>query len=113
MKLKNLFAPDKKEVEQTTASLPEEVCCGQHEICEKEELLKSFRRPVEYYDDHELDLFRGRQAASYTDDEVGQFAEVLHTMWESDVPGWLRSLQLRGIELPEVLRDEVILLVSS
>ena len=33
--------------------------CGQHEICEKESLLAAVSKKVEYYDDEELDRFRG------------------------------------------------------
>ena len=35
-------------------------CCGQHEICEKESLLAAVSKKIEYYDDEELDRFRGR-----------------------------------------------------
>ena len=34
-------------------------------------------------------------------------------MREEEVAGWARSLQLRGIELPEEVRDEVILIVEE
>lgn len=34
-------------------------CCGQHEICEKESLLAAVSKKIEYYDDEELDRFRG------------------------------------------------------
>jgi hypothetical protein len=34
-------------------------------------------------------------------------------MRESDVVGWLKSLQLRNIELPEQLRDEALLIVQE
>lgn len=112
MKLKNLFQPDKK------ASYPlegkeEEICCGEHEVCEKDLLRKAASQAIEYYDDEELDKFQGRNSDSYDNDDVEMFSEILHTMWESDVKGWLRSLQLRGIELPNQLKDEVILIINS
>ena len=37
-------------------------CCGQHEVCEKESLLAALSRQIEYYDDEELDRFRGRKS---------------------------------------------------
>ena len=37
-------------------------CCGQHEICEKESLLAAVSKKVEYYDDEELDRFRGHSS---------------------------------------------------
>ena len=34
-------------------------CCGQHEICEKKPACRC-QQKIEYYDDEELDRFRGR-----------------------------------------------------
>jgi hypothetical protein len=68
---------------------------------------------VEYYDDEELDRFRGRPSDSYTDAEVEEFREVLYTCHEEEVAGWSRSLQLRGIELPDELKDELFLIVGE
>ena len=88
-------------------------CCGQHEVCEKESLLAAVSKEVEYYDDEELDRFAGRRADSYDMRETDEFEEILTTLRSEDVAGWVRSLQLRGIELPEALRDEVILIVGE
>ena len=88
-------------------------CCGQHEVCEKESLLAAVSKAVEYYDDEELDRFAGRRADSYDMRETDEFEEILTTLRSEDVAGWVRSLQLRGIELPEALRDEVILIVGE
>lgn len=88
-------------------------CCGQHEVCEKESLLAAVSKAVEYYDDEELDRFAGRRADNYDREETDEFEEILTTLRSEDVAGWVRSLQLRGIELPEALRDEVILIVGE
>lgn len=88
-------------------------CCGQHEVCEKESLLAAVSKAVEYYDDEELDRFAGRRADSYDMHETDEFEEILTTLRSEDVAGWVRSLQLRGIELPDALRDEVILIVGE
>ena len=88
-------------------------CCGQHEVCEKEEMLKALSRGVEYYDDEDLDMYRGRRADSYTDDEAEDFRDVLFTMKESDVAGWVRSLQMRGIELPPDVREEALFVLQG
>lgn len=92
---------------------PPQECCGQHEVCEKESLLAAVSREIEYYEDEELDAFRGRAASAYSEAEVEQFREVLYTMREDDVAGWVRSLQLRGVELPDELKDEVFLIVGE
>ena len=62
------------------------LCCGQHLVCEK----YSPTDKIIYYDDEELDAFKGRAADSYTPAEVEQFEEVLTTMRPDEVPGWVR-----------------------
>ena len=88
-------------------------CCGQHEICEKESLLAAVSKEIEYYEDEELDRFRGREGDAYLPDEIDEFREVLYTMREDEVAGWVRSLQLRQVELPDDLKDEVCLIVGE
>lgn len=88
-------------------------CCGMHEVCEKESLLAAVSKEVEYYEDEELDRFRGRDGADYSGDEIDEFRYVLETMREDEVAGWCRSLQLRGVALPEALKDEVIMIVGE
>lgn len=88
-------------------------CCGQHEVCEKESLLAAVSRQIEYYDDEELDSFRGRTSDSYTDAEIEEFSNILYTMHDDEVAGWVRSLQLRAVELPDQLKDEVFLIVGE
>jgi hypothetical protein len=89
------------------------VCCGQHAVCEKELLMKAAAEPIDYFDDEELDRFRGRRGDSYTAAEEEEFRDVLYTTLTREVGDWLRSLQLRGIELPEGVRDEALLLMEK
>ena len=88
-------------------------CCGQHEICEKESLLAAVSKKIEYYDDEELDRFRGRPSNGYNEEEVEEFREIMYTCKEDEVAGWSRSLQLRGVELPDELKDELFLIVGE
>ena len=88
-------------------------CCGQHETCEKESLLAALSKDVEYYDDEELDRFKGREADGYSAEETDEFRDVLYTMRDVEVAGWVRSLQLRGVELPDGVKDEVLLIVGE
>ena len=88
-------------------------CCGQHEVCEKDSLLAAVSKKNQYYDHEELDQFIGKEANAYTDEETNQFRDVLYTMQDIDVAGWVRSLQLRGIELPDDLKDEVFLIIGE
>lgn len=86
-------------------------CCGQHEVCEKESLLAAISKDIVYYNDEELDRFRGKTA--YSEAEVEEFREVLYTMRSDEVAGWARSLQLRQINLPDEIKDEVFLIVGE
>ena len=88
-------------------------CCGQHETCEKDSLLAAVSKQVEYYNDEELDRFRGVESCDYQPDEIEEFREVLYTMKDDEVAGWVRSLQLRSVELPDELKDEVFLIVGE
>ena len=88
-------------------------CCGQHEVCERDSLLAALSKEIEYFDDEELDRFQGRSSDDYSEEETDEFREVLSTMRSEDVPGWVRSLQLRAVELPDGLKDEVVMIVGE
>ncbi len=65
-----------------------------------------------YYDDEELDEFRGRDADSYTEAEVDLFREVLLTLRRDELLAWEAALRERRLALPSQLRDELILLLE-
>lgn len=88
-------------------------CSGDNAMCEQECTLKAAVSPIEYFDDEELDDYKGRPSDSYSDDEEAQFAEVLETLRPEDVKPWGRSLTLRGINLPDGIKDEYIMLASK
>ena len=75
--------------------------------------MEDLKEEPDYYDDEELDDYRGRASDAYTAAEVEQFEEVLTTMRPDEVHGWLRSLQLRGVALPDALKDEAYMIVSE
>lgn len=83
-------------------------CNGENTKCEQECMMEAATKEIEYYDDEELDQFKGRASDEYSEEEVGQFSEVLYTMKPNEVAGWNRSLILRGINLPNSIKDEVI-----
>lgn len=88
-------------------------CCGMHITCEKDSLLASVSPGIEYFDDEELDAYAGRPADGYTDEETEQFRDVLLTLRPDDIAAWGRSVQLRGITLPAVVREELLMIVSE
>lgn len=67
----------------------------------------------QYFEDEELDAYRGTPADAYTAEQEEQFAEVLHTLQEEEVADWLHALSLRGVELPAALRDEAVMLMKG
>ncbi len=87
-------------------------CCGQHLVCERETLLQTNAK-IEYYDDEELDALAGIPAERYTEAQAQQIEQVFSTLQEKDVPGWVRSMQLRNIALPATVREEALLIVRE
>lgn len=88
-------------------------CCGQHAVCERDSLIAAASKAIEYYDDEELDAYRGMPSDKYAEGAVEEFRDVLYTLQEAEVAGWIRSLQLRGINLPDTLKDEAFLIVGE
>ena len=85
-------------------------CCGEHLVCERETLLQT-NAEIIYYDDEELDALAGIAAEDYTKEQYQMIREVFETLKASDVPGWVRSIQLRNIQLPLDIREEALLIV--
>lgn len=88
-------------------------CTPDNVMCEQECMLKAATEPVEYFDDEELDVYKGRASNSYNEEETTQFAEVLETLKANEVKAWNRSLILRGINMPDGIKDEYISLADS
>lgn len=85
-------------------------CCGEHLVCERETLLQT-QAEIVYYDDEELDVLAGIEAQNYTLEQAEQIREVFHSLKEYDVAGWVRSMQMRNIQLPMDVREEALLIV--
>jgi hypothetical protein len=88
-------------------------CCGRHQVCEKNSLMAAVSKKIEYYDDEELDCYIGVSPDEYTPEQTDRFRDIFYTMQNTDVAGWMRSLQIRGISLPNELKDEVFLVMSE
>lgn len=110
--LKKATEKDESPASQNEVPTDDSGCCGAHEVCEKDSLLNT-QNKFEYYDDEELDQFAGMKSEEYSETDIEEFCKVFYTMRETDVVGWLKSLQLRNIELPEQLRDEALLIVQE
>ena len=88
-------------------------CCGTHDVCPSEMMLKHMNDPIEYYDDEELDAFKGRDSSDYSDDELEQWRDVLYTLKHDELLAWERSIKKRGIQLPDVIKEELISMHNS
>ncbi len=88
-------------------------CDGTDDKCEQVCMMEAATKEIEYYDDEELDRFRGKEPDQYTDKEVEEFANVLYTMQSHEVKEWNRSLILRQINLPNQIKDEVITMIEG
>ena len=99
-------------VEENDASAATE-CCGMHAVCEKDSLLAAAGKEIEYYDDYELDEYGNAPSSEYSDEALERFEEVFYTLRPEDVPGWVRSLSMRQIEIPDKLKDEIIMIVEE
>ncbi|MDR1676173.1 MAG: phospholipase [Tannerella sp.] len=86
-------------------------CCGRHAVCER--LPASAGEKIEYYDDEELDAWRGTPSDAYSVQAEETFREVLYTLRAGEVAAWLHSLQRRGVHLPDALKDEAFLIVGE
>lgn len=88
-------------------------CNGDNSKCEQECMMEAATRDIEYFDDEELDAYKGRSSEDYTDEEAEQFREVMYTMRQSEVKDWNRSLILRGVSVPDQIKDELVMLLNE
>jgi hypothetical protein len=80
-------------------------CCGAHEVCEFDKVKVNVDL-IEYFEDEELDRFKGIAENDYSDDQIEEFREVLYTLKINEIQNWLLSLQRRRVHLPEILQSE-------
>lgn len=99
-------------IEEEGQSEPDGFCCGQHAVCEKTSL-SPLSTEITYYDDEELDRFAGKNPDDYNEKEEEEFRDILLTMRPEEVAGWSRSLQLRNINLPSAIREELLMIAAE
>ncbi len=87
-------------------------CCGAHEVCEFEEMLLNPEEII-YFEDEELDRFRGIAADRYDARQIDEFRDVLYTLKGDEIRMWLLSIERRKLQLPTILRQEAMMLVAE
>ena len=88
--------------------------CGLRPICPSEQLLKgACKQEITYYDDEELDDFKGRSESGYTAEEEELWRDVLYTLKPDDLLGWGQSIKHRGLVMPTAIREEFLQLAAE
>jgi hypothetical protein len=87
-------------------------CCGSHAVCERDSLLSS-ADDIVYFDDEELDVLANIPPEKMTAEQVKMIEDVFFTLREQDVAGWIRSVTLRGVTLPDSIRDQALLIIAE
>ena len=82
-------------------------CCGKHTNCSK-----GYDNSNLYFDDEELDRFKGVKPEDYTDSDIEEFRQVLYTMREEEVENWAHCIETRGIELPLEIKEEILMMLQ-
>ena len=108
-----LFSRNSEEPDTIVTKTTCDTCNGQDTRCEQECMLEAATKDIEYYDDEELDRFRGRPSDCFTDEEAELFREILYSMPLGEAKGWNRSLILRGINVPDQIKDELLLMIDG
>ena len=110
--LRILHRPDNKLVNSDQPLVTDEECCGLHNVCSKINALR-LNETIEYFDDEELDRFKGRNNDSYSDSEIDEFRDVMLTLLPTEIELWRNSIEKRGINMPSALEQEYVLLVTE
>jgi len=108
-------APEPAEAPQPTPSSGcADTSCALRSVCPSEQLLAGqCASGATYYEDEELDAYRGRTADGYTADEEEQWRDVLYTLQPTDLLGWGQSVRQRGLVMPACIHEEFLQLVTE
>lgn len=88
-------------------------CAADSASCARECAMEAAVRDAEYFEDEELDAYKGRPSSAYTDAEADEFVEVMLTMRPDEVKDWGHSLLQRGINMPDQIKDEYFILIEN
>ena len=83
------------------------VCCGRHSNCSK-----GYDSENLYFDDEELDAHKGKKQEEYSESDIEEFRNVLYTMNIDEVDTWAKCLETRGIEIPQEIKNEILLMLQ-
>ncbi len=87
-------------------------CCGAHEVCENDNL-QIINPNIDYFDDEELDELANQNPVNYAPEQVKMIEDVFYTLKEEEIADWLKSVQLRNIELPTHIKEEALMIITE
>jgi len=113
-----------RDAEQTLNKVPNLVkgeggeggeCCGKHSDCARNFLVRPAAAPAApiYYDDEELDAYSNTAEDQYPPQAADEFREVLYSLRDNEVQGWLLSLQQRNVALPTAVKEEALFILDE
>ena len=80
-----------KEEDNTTPKSTSSTCStcdGTNSKCEQECMMEAAVRPIDYFDDEELDVFKGRPSNKYNDEDFDILFNAIETIHEDDAIAW-------------------------
>lgn len=86
-------------------------CCGMHDVCEKG--IKILRNENLYFNDEELDAYKGIPPENYTPEQQAEIREVFETLRAEEVSDWVCAMQAREIALPISVREEALMIIAG
>ena len=102
-----------EEKESQNSISADEQCCGMHITCEKDSLSPVFDEEILYFDDEELDKYADFENKDFSEEDIELFRDIMLTLKQDEIGAWARSIQKRGITLPDSVREELLLIVSE
>lgn len=82
-----------------------EVCCGGGTNCHKYTNTGSSANSLQYFEDEELDRFKGKSPSDYSPQEIAEWREVICTLQPQEVRGWVTSIHRRGLLIPAEIEE--------
>ena len=109
----SIYFLQKKQIIEPEITIPiESNCCGAQSICQHDTLLNSSNK-IAHYNDFELDVLAEISPVDFSNEQLKLLLDVFFSIKENEMAGWLRSLQIRNIQLPVELREQALLIVSE
>lgn len=89
-----------------------ELCCGGGDNCHKH-TGKTKTNTIQYFEDEELDRFKGRSASEYSPREVDEWRNIVETLRPHEIRSWVTSIHRRELHIPSEIGPAIKDLMAS